>query len=62
METVVIYNAGKSAAFSGNDRVAPDSIMYPIVSKYVPFHHVEARLSEHQKREWLRGYDAAKDV
>ena len=62
MDTIVIFNAGKSAANAGSPRIAPETIMHPVISKYVPFHRVEAHLDNHHKREWLRGYDAAKRV
>lgn len=61
METVVVYNAGRDAAKRGDVRQAPDAIDYPIVSRYQPYHTVEATLSGWMKREWLRGFDSARN-
>lgn len=58
METIVIINKGRDAAKAGLPRVAPETIDYPIVSRYVPYHTVEANLSPHMQKLWLEGYDS----
>lgn len=61
METVVIYNAGKSAFLAGAPRIAPDEIDYPIVSRYEAYRIDRMTLSAHTKQHWLEGYDRKYD-
>jgi len=57
METVVIFNMGRDAARAGVERIAPENVMYPIRSIYVPDHEVEANLSLSLQKAWLDGFD-----
>lgn len=59
METIFFFNKGRDAKRAGLPREAPETIEYPIISQYVPFHYETGGMSIHQQREWLRGYDHA---
>lgn len=60
METIVFYNKGRDAARRGETRAVPDTIEYPVVSKYVPYHTITAQVKGvwHLEREWLKGFDS----
>jgi hypothetical protein len=63
MEMTVVFNKGRDAFANGLPRVAPETIEYPLRTKWHAANGINenrtqtVRLPDHAKREWLRGYD-----
>ncbi len=61
METVFLFNCGRYAHKDGADRIAPDTVEYPIFGWGDDRHKIirkeTVRLSAWDKEQWLKGYD-----